>query len=401
MSPKIILGILIIVGVSLIGSQKSFVRVRFPFMTEFFFLTGTEFLLVGFSLGENLLALLDEQTLSSLAPLLSLVLGWIGFLLGMQVEFRKLRMFPRSYWLATLCQSIATMVLVFLVFHEILRRRFPGSPVHVLTASIALSAMAGPTAQSVLALVTEGTPVRKAGIVGLVRYISSMDGLIGITVLGVLFSYVRPVSLQGMGLGGSWGLLAVNLGIGTTMGFLFNSLLSHRFSREELFLIVMGIVTFGGGVAAYLHLSPLFVCMVMGIVVVNTSHAKERVIETLNLAERPVYLVLLVLAGAMWRIEDPSVFLLAGGYWFVRFIGKWAGGYVAIREVAAMPAPWTIGLALVSQGGVSIAMVLNLQQAYPSEVTNAVISIVLLTVVANELVSPYLTRRALASQRES
>jgi hypothetical protein len=161
------------------------------------------------------------------------------------------------------------------------------------------------------------------------------------------------------------------------------------------------MVTFSGGIAAFLGLSPLFVCMIMGVVVVNLSRSKERVIQTLTQAEKPIYLILLVWAGAIWRFGSPEFLLLAGAYWGVRLIGKVLGGYVAIRGLAAIPSPWTVGLTLVSQGGVAIAIVLNFQQAYDLEIGNAVTTIVLLSVMANELISPYSARKVLSQCEET
>ncbi len=260
-------------------------------------------------------------------------------------------------------------------------------------ASVVLAITAGTTAQSVLALVTEQTKARRIEIVSLIRYISSLDGLLGLMIFGLLFCYVRPDSPEETGLSAFWSLVAINLGLGLTVGFLFNSLVAQRFSSEELLLIVTGMVTLSGGIAAYLHLSPLFVCMMMGIVVVNVSRAKERVIETLVHAERPVYMILLVFAGAIWRVGDPTLFLLAVVYLLVRSVGKLVGGYISVHGLAGIPSPGSVGLTLISQGGIAIAMMLNFQQAYQLEVTNAVITIVLLATMVNELISPYLARR--------
>jgi hypothetical protein len=401
MNPKIIIGILIILGVSLVGARKSFIRMRFPIVTEYFFLTGTEFILVGLCLGQNLLNILDERTLLSLAPFLNLVLGWVGFLFGMQVEFRKLRMFPRTYWAATVFQSTITMIFVFLVFHVLLRRMFSENVSSLFAASVVLAVTAAITAQSVLALVTEQMRARRTQIVSLIRYISGLDGLIGLTVFGLLFCYVPPILPGGTSMVTFWRLFAVNVGLGVTMGLLFNSLVFQKLSSDELLLILIGMLTFSGGIAAYLQLSPLFVCMIMGIAVVNLSRAKERVIETLTYAERPVYLVLLVLAGAIWRLGDPTtLLLLAAIYGFVRFTGKLVGGYLAVRGLAAIESPRSVGLTLLSQGGVAVAMILNFHQAYRSDVTDTVIGIVLIAIIGNELISPYLARRVFSSYEE-
>lgn len=58
-------------------------------------------------------------------------------------------MFPRSYWEATVFQSIVTMTFVFFVFCGLFCQIFPESLPHALAASIGLSVTAGITAQSV------------------------------------------------------------------------------------------------------------------------------------------------------------------------------------------------------------------------------------------------------------
>ena len=185
---KVIVGILIILGISLVGARKSFTSVRFPFVVDSFFLTGAEFILVGLCLGHNFLNVLDEKSLASLAPFLSLVLGWVGLLFGMQVEFRKLRMFPSSHWKTTLVQSFVTMFLVFVVFRGILRRMYPGDTLHVMAASCVLALTAGTTAQSVLVLVIEQMGRRRGELIDLMRYISSLDGVIGLVLFGILIN---------------------------------------------------------------------------------------------------------------------------------------------------------------------------------------------------------------------
>ncbi len=398
---KVIVGILIILGISLVGARKSFTSVRFPFVVDSFFLTGAEFILVGLCLGHNFLNVLDEKSLASLAPFLSLVLGWVGLLFGMQVEFRKLRMFPSSHWKTTLVQSFVTMFLVFVVFRGILRRMYPGDTLHVMAASCVLALTAGTTAQSVLVLVIEQMGRRRGELIDLMRYISSLDGVIGLILFGILFCYAHPLFPGESGVAGFWQWLAITFGLGLITGFLFNSLVFVKLSDQELLLVVIGMVTFSGGIATCFGLSPLFVCMVMGMVIVNISPARERVIATLAHGEKPVYLILLILAGAIWQIADPVFFLLAGLYWSMRLAGKLLGGYVAVYSFTGIQSPRAVGLALLSQGGVAVAMILNFEQAYTSRLTSGVVTIVLMSVIANEVVSPYLAKRVLVRRLES
>ena len=398
---KVIVGILIILGISLVGARKSFTSVRFPFVVDMFFFTGTEFILVGLCLGHHFLNVLDERSLASLAPFFSLVLGWIGLLFGTQVEFRKLRMFPSSYWKTTLVQFFVTVFLVFVVFGAIFRRMYPEEGSYVLVASWVLALTAGTTAQSVLVLVVEQIGRRRGKLIDLMRYMSSLDGVIGLVLFGILFCYAHPLTPGELGVAGFWQWLAITFGLGLITGFLFNSLVYVRLSDQELLLVVIGMVTFSGGIATYFGLSPLLVCMIMGVVIVNLSPARERVIATLAHGEKPVYLILLVLAGAIWQIAEPIFFLLAGLYWFIRLVGKLLGTYVAVNGFTDIQSPRAVGLALLSQGGVAIAMILNIEQAYASRLTTGVVTIVLLSVMANEIISPYLAKKAFVHRLES
>jgi hypothetical protein len=398
---KIIVGILIILGISLVGARKSFVTVRSPFVVDSFFLTGTEFILVGLCLGHNFLNILDEKSLASLSPFFSLILGWIGLLFGMQVEFRKLRMFPASHWKTTVLQSLVTMFLVFVVFRGILRWMYPADSLHVLAASCALAITAGTTAQSVLVLVIEQMGRRRGPLIDLMRYVSSLDGVIGLILFGMLFCYVHPFIPSEPGGASFWQWLAITFGLGFVTGFLFNSLVVVRLSDQELLLVIIGMVTFSGGIATCFGLSPLLVCMIMGMVIVNVSPARERVVATLAQGEKPVYLILLILAGAIWQVADPVFFALAGLYWSIRLVGKLLGGYVAVCGFTGIQSPHTVGLALLSQGGVAVAMILSFDQAYTSRLTSGVVTMVLLSVIANEVVSPYLAKRVLARGVES
>ena len=57
--------------------------------------------------------------------------------------------------------------------------------------------------------------------------------------------------------------------------------------------------------------------------------------------------------------------------------------------------PRGLGLGLLSHGGIAVAIVVNLHQIHRSELTDFVISIVLIGMLVSELASPMLTRRVL------
>ena len=110
---KIFLALLLISFIALSGYHFTFRGVRMPFISRKLYFTGTEFLFLGILLGPVFLNILDKQTIEGLAPIKSLILGWIGLLFGFQFEIQKLQRFPVHYFQATLIECILTLGIVF------------------------------------------------------------------------------------------------------------------------------------------------------------------------------------------------------------------------------------------------------------------------------------------------
>ena len=62
--------------------------------------------------------------------------------------------------------------------------------------------------------------------------------------------------------------------------------------------------------------------------------------------------------------------------------------------------PLRLGLGLVSQGGIAVAMVMNYYQLSSAAVTDVVVNTVLIAVILNELASPSLVRNVLREAGE-
>jgi len=135
-----------------------------------------------------------------------------------------------------------------------------------------------------------------------------------------------------------------------------------------------------------------------GLVVANVQSQKDRIIRALVRLEQPLYLLLLLLGGA--RIDHNVALgvtlLWSLAYVGLRLAGKLLGGLTAsllLRSPERLP-PGT-GLGLVSQGGIVVAMVVSLHQAFAGPAADTILVMVLLAVLINELASPALVRRLL------
>jgi hypothetical protein len=398
---KVAVGVALLMVIALIGYRRTFIRLRLPRGARLIFLTGTEFILVGLALGDQLIGLLDQQTIRSLTPLFGLGLGVIGLIFGIQLELDKILRFPPRYLLMTFIQAAFTMLVVFWPFYWILTGIFGSEGQSILLASLVLAATAACTAQTALAMLDREFGLRRARVMELLRYISSVDALVGLLVLQLALCLMQTRPVLGFGAGPGFQWFGLSVVIGLAAGFLLHLLTRERCSDEELLIFVLGMAVFSGGIALFLKLSPLFVNMIMGLVVANFPGSKNRIFNLLGRLEKPFYIVFLILAGAIWQPGSPWALPLAVLYLGLRLIGKASGGYLAAKVAPGdFRPPSLMGLGLVSQGGIAIAMVMNYYELSSAAVTDVVVTTVLVAVILNELASPYLARMVLSNAGE-
>ena len=397
---KVIVGFVLLVVIALVGYRRTFTKLRLPLGARYIYRTGTEFILVGLALGSQLMGILDEKALHSLTPLYTLCLGCVGLVFGIQLEFDKLKRLPWRYDLIVIIQALVTMGVVFFPCYLLMRYVFgSGGSVQLLGAFV-LAATASCTGLTTLALLSRDLRLRPSPFMELLRYISSLDAVVGLVGVGIAFALMHTQSPFGEHFGAGALAIGISLTIGIAAGFMLNLLTQFHCSEEELLLFVVGIILFAGGLAEYFKLSPLFVCLIAGILVANVRGARDRIFFILARLEHPFYVVMLILAGAVWHVDTPWIWAFAAMYLALRFVGKVAGGYLAVRTVGAdIRAPGRLGLGLMSQGGIAVAMVLSFNQVYPTG-SGLVVTSVLSAVIVNELISPTLIRGVLVRTGE-
>lgn len=390
---KLVFAAILIVVIAFVGSRLSFVHIRLPLGVRNLFLTGIEYLLVGFLLGGAVLDLLDSETLDGLYPFVGMGLSWIGMLFGVQWEFRRLSHIPGRVFGAALVQSLITLVVVAVPFLLLFHNLYARETELLVIGAVTLAAAASGTASSGLTLFFRNTPAPARPLMRLLTNVSNIDDLVGLTAFG-LISCLAVLHAGASTL--VW--IGVSAGLGITVGLLVVALTTYRLKDDEMLLIVMGAITFSGGLALYLSLSPLLVNLIAGVIVANLARGRARAgIRTVLLrGEHSIYIIFLILVGAGWRIESVWLLALVPVYVLVRTLGKTLGGFVSVRLfLPGSEALSGLGLGLLSHGGMAVAIVVNLHQIHRSEVTDAVISVVLLGIIASELIAPASTRRLL------
>ena len=154
---------------------------------------------------------------------------------------------------------------------------------------------------------------------------------------------------------------------------------------------MVGIITFASGAAYFLDLSPLAVNVSLGIVLVNVARTGKIMVETLVSTEKPIMLMLLVLAGALWR--PPPVLWTVGAFGvfvLLRLLGKFLASRLAAWGKAGMRKDLFRGL--LAQGDVTVAMAVSFQVVFDGALVDLAYTVVLGSVVLHDLTSPRMLR---------
>jgi Kef-type K+ transport system membrane component KefB len=398
-----------LLGAAILASELVRLKRRLPIGFRALLYTYGEFILLGYLLGGGGLNLLSREFLTQLRPFMALGVGMVGLFYGLQFDWRTIkRVSPRLFALAVL-QALLTFAIVFAAF-ALLFAAFGARGDLGLDLAAALAAIASITAPTAISiLILEQRP--RGPNCEMLRVIASVDGVVGLVLFNLVLSWVNPGRLIPSAGGGqalnALGWFGLSCLIGLLAGLLFCVLFDRRASRGEMIVSLSGVVIFASGIAYNCGVSPLFVLLIAGVVLANYSHRSEHVYQVLGRLEQPAFIVFLVLVGALWQPKLAYVEYLVVAFIGLRILGKTLGFRLAARAVRlpVEPYPW-LGLGLLSQGGLALAMIANLTIMQGVgvgrfESTLSIIqTVVLFSILLNEFVAPSLTRLTLRKAGE-
>lgn len=381
---------------------------------KFLYFTGLEYLFLGILIGAPFInwinstlnldfpILLTPESSLQLRPITALVIGTVGFTTGLKLRFKNYTNVNRERIRLAFTDVIFTTLFMSGVFYAIFTYFFDSEL--TLPESLVNALVLGTTASTYSPTVID-TLAKKFKISGpnftTLSFDSSISNVISIILFGMLFSIVHigkthnlPITIT------EWFVINVLLGI--VIGILFFIFLEREQSENKLFLALMGIIIFTSGAAYYLNFSSLFITMILGIFIANTSKVYEKIEETLTKVEHPFYVFILIYAGATININNWLLWM--GGlilYLVVRMSIKNFNGWFAYQasydKSAFNP---TIGKGLNSQGMIAIAMALNFIQVYRNQFVDLIFAIVIFSVIVNEFLSIKWTRDLLIDLNE-
>jgi hypothetical protein len=357
---KLVGGLVALMVLAYLGGHRKVVRLQERLGIGGVIAAGFPFVALGLIAQQPEVGILTDEVLHRLRPILHFGLGWLGFIIGAQLDIRVLDKVPSGTGYLILVESLAPFIVTAGAIGGSLLA-LGGADLHdsafwrdVIVVGVA-AAMTAPRRFRGFANRTwrEGR--------GVDHLLAQLDEIVG--VIGLLFvaAYFRPDVAVGWQLPGTaW--VFVSIGLGVVIGVVIFAIVRVPVSNAEFLAVVLGSIAFGSGLAGYLYLSPIAVCFIAGALVTNfPCEQRDSIFNILNHLERPIHLLFLIVVGATWNVFDWRGWVLVPMFVAARMIGKWTGIFAATHSVGgSLPAGYADQRTLVTPlSALAIALVVS------------------------------------------
>jgi hypothetical protein len=380
--------------------------------------SGLEYAVIGVLIGPLMpWGLIDEDTLASLDLLISLLLGLLGFMIGLHAR-EALRRF--DHFLAGSVAALLIAVVVGLTVLGLLQWLEPAylhDPAPLISIAVwtdgarlyqlwaANDALWLALTLGAAAAIASSTAIRAAAErwqaegppVVLLQDLASAGHVIAVLLFGFALAGDRAIDAAdnyGLSLV-EWSLLIGAAG-GIT-GLLFMIFIGGAEEDDgRLYLATLGVVIFAAGIGAALGVSPLFVNMVAGLTVAATSVHGERLRSNLAQLHRPLSILIMVFAGIAWRPVVGWLWLIPIAYLLTRVGMRLVASRWAVSTFVHGVELRRVGGGLIGQGSLAAAIALSYSRGHP-ETGHVVLSAVLLPMLVTDLFALRTLRAVLAN----
>ena len=349
---NVFIDIALLVAIGILGGK----------IAEFFHLPRvTGYIIIGMIFGPNVLNMFNIDMIADLKPLKVLGLGFIGYNVGLEVNFKMLKYNRNAVVFITVFQAVITFLLVggaILLFVD----------EYAWTYALILGAIATVTTPAPIVACIRSYHT-KGRLTQLLCPMIALDDVFGV----ILFAFVLPIGVylaghtgetltMGVLLGEPLLKIVFSIGIGIIIGLVVERFIEY-FNKGDnitIFLIIIIGLLLGIGVSYMLDISTILLPLTIGTVLSNrlSFELRDQVRKISDAFILPILLIFFTLSGAELNIGLLSTLEILGvTYILVRVVGKIVGASSAafmLRE--EMKVKKYLGPALIPQGGVAIDM---------------------------------------------
>lgn len=364
-------------------------------------------LLVGIVFGKSLFAVFNDTNLEGLVIFTYLALAVIGFDIGGELAFRKIRALGKSILWISLLETLGASICVTLAVYLYTRK---------LYIALVFGALASATAPA--ATVDVLREYQASGPLTTTTFaVVGIDDAYAVIIysfsifLAKLFLTQRDVHVSEVIFRPSLDIIG-SFALGIAAGILFLFLIRNYTARRGLMVLTWGVIVLVTGLANFLNLSLILANMALGMTIVNfTRWKRDDLFEIMRGTTQPVFVIFFVLVGAQLDATKlASLGVIGVLYIIFRSVGKMSGAYLGgVISKSPDSVRKYLGLCLFSQAGVAIGLATQTMITFgrggfgPAGVDLGVmaISLIAATSLVFQLAGPPLTRYAVFKSGEA
>jgi hypothetical protein len=318
-------------------------------------------LVLGYLLGESGLGLFNVYTLGHLKPFIAFALGWVGFIIGENLEISTIRRMSARLLFLSFGQLTATFVLTATALLWFLSgpESWPAETALVFSLLAACTATATDPITASALLDKERMA---AGPSHLLMQLTTIADVLTSLLFWIVLSY--SVNHIGSGVPGGYGFLVetlLHLALGLGLGLALSILITPERDQKEVTVLLSAAIFITVGIGMALKISPLIVCMFASAFIMSVEKGKHIIREAVHQLEMPIYVTFLVLCGALFKpLLLGELILPLIIYVLVRAVGKAGGIFVTAKAMNLEPGTEKLGLGLMSQAGLAVVLAVNI-----------------------------------------
>jgi len=367
----------------------------------------TGYMALGIVLGPAGFNFLEHDMLERLHFLENLALAFIAITAGGELKFSRLKNNLRL----VLFVLVGQIAVVFWGLFFLLLTLAPLFPFlaaldknYLLGFAILFSATAiSMSPATVIGIITE---LRAKGrVTEIVLSVTVLNSFAVVALFPVFVAWAKHYLIPGAGFGSELLYqLAQQFGgsllAGAGVGVIIIWYLKYVNVERGLFLLCMAIVL--TELSQLFGMEILLTAMITGILVENYSKQGEALVNGIERSSLPLYIIFFSFAGAGLHLENlQNVLWLTLFLVFTRLALFYVGNYLGMRPVSGDKAlrhySW---MGYIGQAGIAVGLATIIERTFPGEIGTQLSTILIATVVLNELMGPVFFKYLLVKVKE-
>jgi Kef-type K+ transport system membrane component KefB len=340
--------------------------------------------------------------LANLDYVTNIALAFIAFTIGSELSIKTIKRLGKSIFSIAIMESVSAFVVVTAAVY------FIGRPLYM---ALLFGAIASATAPAATVMVLKEYN-SEGPLTSTIMAVVGLDDAFAL----IIFSLINPIAYSQYRGEGAIKLSEIivlplieifgAIILGLFFGYITQYLLTKFNEKTRKILTIVTSITLSSAVSIFFGLSALIANMSVGFAVRNFAKKNLEISEEMDTLTVPLYAMFFIIAGTEIRFSEMgslSFLLIAFTYLIARIIGKVGGATLAARISGAPEAVQKfIGLGLLPQSGVAIALAYSVQKQYvqDAQVGLLIFNTLLLTAAMTEVFGPLLTKYAVIQSGE-